>query len=179
MITYLAFLRGVNVGGKAMLKMADLKDALSKAGFADVKTYIQSGNVIFKSDYTDMKRLAQLIERTIEATFKLNVSVAVYNKDEWQKVIKSAPKWWGKDAAWKHNLLIMMDRTEAKDVIPAVGKLKPDIEKMEAGNGVVYQSLLFEKFGQTSATNLVGTSIYKRMTIRNFNTSFKLLSLLD
>jgi uncharacterized protein (DUF1697 family) len=52
MARYLALLRGVNVGGKGMIKMADLKTALEAAGFDTVKTYIQSGNILFSSDKT-------------------------------------------------------------------------------------------------------------------------------
>jgi uncharacterized protein (DUF1697 family) len=179
MKTYLALLRGVNVGGKTMVKMADLKEALLKAGLKDVQTYIQSGNVIFKSDAKDMKKLARLIEATIGETFKLQVGVVVFSAAEWKEIINSKPEWWGEDPAWKHNLLIMMDRTETKDVLPTIDELKPGIEKMQEGKGIIYQSLLFQKFGQTSATKLVGTPIYKRMTIRNYNTANKLLSLLD
>ena len=179
MKSYLALLRGINVGGNALIRMVDLKDAITEGGFNEVKTYIKSGNVIFKSDSDDIDNMAEKMEAVIETRFQLNVRVAIFSKDEWQKVIESAPTWWGKDKSWKHNLLILLRPYDMKDVVEAYGELKPTIENMKAGEGVLYQSLSFDKFGRTTGGKLASNPIYKKMTIRNYNTSTKLLSLVD
>ena len=103
---YLALLRGVNVGGKAILKMADLQQALVNEGFDHVRTYIQSGNVIFASSLTDKKRLATRIQSTIKKTFGLEVDIVLFTATEWQAIVTAAPKWWGTNDDWKHNLLV-------------------------------------------------------------------------
>src|SRR5689334_16432117 len=108
MQTYIAFLRGINVGGNSLIKMADLKASLSKGELENVRTYIQSGNIIFDSNITDEQKLAKLITGAIENTFGISVSVAVFSKQEWQHVISAAPAWWGKDQTWKHNIIIMI-----------------------------------------------------------------------
>ena len=94
MQTYLALLRGVNVGGKAKIKMADLVACLESAGLKNVQTYIQSGNVIFGSNEHDKSKLKKIIETKIEKTFTLSVQVVIFTAQEWQTLVKKAPKEW-------------------------------------------------------------------------------------
>jgi uncharacterized protein (DUF1697 family) len=179
MTTYLALLRGINVGGNNMIKMAELKICLEKAGLQDVKTYIQSGNVLFKSDKNDAQALSQLVEKAIEAQWQIPVRVVVYTKDRWVKVVKNAPKTWGENAEWKHNMLVMLEPYDMKTVMSGLGEPIAELETMKAGDGVVYQSVSFKSFGRTRASKMIGTPVYKQMTIRNYNTSIKLAHLLE
>jgi uncharacterized protein (DUF1697 family) len=177
-IQYLALLRGVNVGGNGLLSMPLLRQVLSDAGLDNVRTYIQSGNILFTSANTDRQDLTRIIHDCIAATFQLDVSIAIFTKDEWQNIIDSAPNWWGTDPEWKHNLLALLPPTTATETVAAIGTLKPDIEAVEAGEGVVYQSVSFKLFGRTTTGKLAAKPIYKKMTIRNYNTATKLLTLL-
>lgn len=179
MYTFLALIRGINVGGNALIKMADLKVALEKCGLRSVQTYIQSGNVIFQSDNPDTQTLTRQIENCIKTSFTINAAVVVFEKERWRRIIQNAPATWGRDKDWKHNLLVLVDSTQISEAMTALGSLKSEIEKVSAGDGVVYQSLLQEKFGQTSSSKIIGTPIYRQMTIRNFNTATKLLEVLD
>lgn len=174
---YVALLRGVNVGGKNKIKMADLKTALEYDGLSNVRSYIQSGNIFFTSDSTDTETLTMELESSILKHFKLVVPVVIFSKPQWQKIIVAAPGWWGKDEAWKHNLLILLEPYDMEDVVAKVGTLKQDIEAMEPGDGVLYQSMSCELFGRTTTGKLASSPIYKRMTIRNFNTVQKLLTM--
>ncbi len=176
MQTYLAFLRGINVGGNSLVKMAELKASLEKAGLMEVKTYIQSGNVLFESD-KDKKALAKLIAVVIEKDFKAKTNVAVFTKAEWQKVIKDAPKWWGQDKTFKHNILIMTEAHKNEEIYAGFGELKPDIENLEPGKGVFYQSVSWKDFGKAATGKLNTKPVYKKMTVRNFNTATKLAQL--
>lgn len=158
--------------------MADLKTALEKNTFENVHTYIQSGNVIFESVEKDTDKLSAMVSSVIEATFQLPVGAAVFSQQDWQQVIDDAPEWWGRDEGWKHNLLIMIKPYDMKETAAVFERLKPGIEKIEPGQGVLYQSLLFQKFGQTSASKLISSPLYKRMTIRNYNTATKLCTIM-
>jgi len=175
---YLALLRGINVGGNAMIKMADLKDALIKAGLQDVKTYINSGNVIFTSGNKDQDALAEQVSNVIKDSFSLDVKTVVFTAEQWRRIITAAPEWWGKDTSYKHNILVMIKPFEMDEVVAAIGELKPELEQMVAGNGVLYQSISWDHFGRTAAGKMASKPIYKSMTIRNYNTATKLVSLL-
>jgi uncharacterized protein (DUF1697 family) len=88
MPTHVALLRGVNVGGKT-LAMADLRRVMEAAGFADVATYIQSGNVVFTARHSP--RLARRVEQAIEAGLGMHVGVAVLSRDELADVVAGNP----------------------------------------------------------------------------------------
>lgn len=178
--SYLALLRGVNVGGNNIIKMADLKATLEAAGFQNVRTYIQSGNVLFSaSEVTDTDNLAALVEETIASHFQVPVRVAVFSKPEWQAVIASAPDSWGKNPDWKHNLLVMLKPCDIQQAVAAIGDLKPDIEALQAGDGVLYQSVSIKSFGRATTGKLAASAVYKQMTVRSYNTAVKLSSLLN
>ena len=92
MTKYAAFLRGINVGGKNKIKMETLREVFgSSLGFENVKTYINSGNVIFETAKTDDNKLAAKIEKAIEKEFLLNIKVMVRTIDEIEDIIKNNP----------------------------------------------------------------------------------------
>ncbi len=177
--TYLALLRGVNVGGKTMLSMAELKTSLSAAGFTNVRTYINSGNVIFEaSGQSDCLQLGRHISDHIRQTFKLEVAAVVFSAARWRQVVADAPKDWGKNTSWKHNVLVLLPPYELKQIVAEIGELKSGIETMNSGDGVLYQSLSWAAFSRTTGGKLAAKPAYKRMTVRNYNTSVKLAGLL-
>jgi len=87
---YIALLRGINVGGKNIIKMAELKRVFESIGLCDVKTYIQSGNVLFKSNETE-KSLNDKIENEIERVFGISVKVVLRTAVELEQVISNCP----------------------------------------------------------------------------------------
>ena len=178
MATHVALLRGVNVGGKSLVKMAELQQAAAAAGLQDVQTYIQSGNIIFSSDITDPDKIAAIVKAAIQKSFVLDIGVAVFSKAAWQKIIKSAPRDWGHDETKRHNLLVLIKPYDVNEVMTTIGELKPEVETLTAGNGVIYHSLSIKLHTRTRLTRVVGRPVYKQMTIRNYNTASKLLALM-
>ncbi len=176
---YLALLRGINVGGKSLIKMAALKDALQSDGFTDVRTYIQSGNVFLDTNINDDTALAEALQVSIQKHFGIDVPVVAYSKIDWQKILKAAPEWWGKNPEWKHNLLALIKPYNMQDVLTVIGTIKPDIEAIEPGEGVLYQGVSLKLFGRTITGKLASSPVYKKMTIRNYNTATKLMGLFN
>ena len=88
---YAAFLRGINVGGKNKIKMETLREVFSSLGFQTVKTYINSGNVIFETNKTTDKELAAKIEAAIEKQFGLNIKVMVRTIEEIKNIVETNP----------------------------------------------------------------------------------------
>lgn len=159
--------------------MAELQTALQDSGLEDVVTYIQSGNVLFSSTQTDTVELAKQIHDVTHKKFGLDVGVVVLSKEEWSSIIRNAPAWWGSNPEWKHNLLILLKPFDMHKTVQAIGELKPDIETMEPGEGVLYQSMSLKLFGRTTTGKISSSPVYKQMTIRNYNTATKLLTLFD
>ncbi|MBO1513744.1 DUF1697 domain-containing protein [Metabacillus bambusae] len=90
MTIYLALLRGINVGGHNVIKMAELKQLFESMDLQNVKTYIQSGNVLFESK-AESKELSHQIEQEIKNTFGLSVPVMIRTATEMQQIIKNCP----------------------------------------------------------------------------------------
>jgi uncharacterized protein (DUF1697 family) len=87
--TYIALLRGINVGGSRKIHMADLREIFAEAGCADVSSYIQSGNLVFSHAADD--KLAGRLERAIEKETGFDVPVILRTDAEWERVIDANP----------------------------------------------------------------------------------------
>src|SRR6267378_509153 len=90
-LTYIAFLRGINVGGNKLIKMDALAEVFRSAGFRNVKTYIASGNVIFDTRASDRELLAKKIERRLLKTFGHQIAVVVFSLAELQVLVERGP----------------------------------------------------------------------------------------
>lgn len=91
MLVNIALLRGINVGGHKKVKMDHLKEIFRSMGFGDVRTYIQSGNVIFEAENADTSELTAQIESELENALGFHVPVIVKTAEEWQAVMKENP----------------------------------------------------------------------------------------
>ena len=176
---YLALLRGINVGGKTLIKMAELKTCFEQAGFKNVRTYINSGNVFFESSDRATDTLAKEIETCIDKKFALTVRVVVIDQLHYTAMMEAAPAGYGEKEGWKYNVLFLIPPYDINEVIADIGELKPDIEAMTIADGVIFQELLFTSFGKTTGGKLASRASYQKMTIRNWNTARKLRALLE
>lgn len=91
MTTYIALLRGINVSGHKKIAMTHLKSVFETIGFANIRTYIQSGNVLFESEEQEPRKLERTIERELERAYGFAVNVVVRTKDELRAVIDRNP----------------------------------------------------------------------------------------
>lgn len=175
---YIALLRGINVGGNNTVSMADLKRCFESLGYNNVSTYINSGNVIFETDQKDKLFLVEQSEQAIEKKIGFRVTCAVISADELSKALEAAPNWWGKDENSKHNALFVIAPKTTKDVVAAIGEMRPDYEKVSAQQSVIFWSAPLETFSRTRYSKIASAKIYQSVTIRNANTTQKLLGLI-
>jgi uncharacterized protein (DUF1697 family) len=177
--THLALLRGINVGGNTLIRMAELRAALAADGFAGVRTYIASGNVLLSAPGAGETEVAARVERTIAAAFGLDVAVAARTAERWRVAIGAAPPWWGDaDASWKHNALVLLGDADAGEVVERIGELKADLERLAPGDGVVFHSVSVAGFGRSRTGKLASLPVYRELTVRNHRTALKLAELL-
>lgn len=91
MTTYISLLCGINVSGHNMIKMADLKSLYEEHGFTNIKTYLQSGNVVFDARQTGCKEMEESISAMIKKSMALNISVIVLTVQELKDIILNNP----------------------------------------------------------------------------------------
>jgi uncharacterized protein (DUF1697 family) len=175
-VRYVALLRGINVGGRTLVKMADLKACFEQLGFDDVSTYIASGNVLFESG-DDAAGLATTIEAAIEQRFELPVKVVVLDRASYARIVKAIPKPWIGDGSLRANVAFVRPGTDAKAV---VRDLEPDpaIEEVKAVKGAILWATRRDALNRSVMRKLIAGAAYKELTVRNLNTTLKLQELL-
>ena len=178
-VHYLALLRGINVGGKNIIKMAQLKACFEEMDFSDVTTYIQSGNVLFRSTKKDKRRLAKQIEKNLSEHFNYSSLVVVVPHQELQKIVKSAPRGFGTEPdQYRYDVAFLKEPLAPAEVLKQVS-LKEGVDQAYAGKFAFYFSRLTSRAVQSRLNRIASLPIYKYMTIRNWNTTSKLLALMD
>jgi len=180
MSAFVLLLRGINVGGKNKLPMAGLKKCLEDLGFSNVSTYIASGNVILESDKHPSKIQAEIEEALIK-NFKFDselIKVLVLSRDQLQGVINNKPKGFGDQPNKYHSDAIFLMDVTAAQAMPVFDP-REGIDKVWPGRGVIYSQRLSAERTKSRLGKIIGTQVYKSMTIRNWNTTTKLLKLLD
>jgi uncharacterized protein (DUF1697 family) len=177
MTKYIALLRGVNVGGNNKIAMPELKRAFEAAGFANVVTYINSGNLIFDSELGEAE-VKTVCERVIVITFGLNITVGIITADELRDALTHVPDWWNADKNSKHNAIFVISPTTAESVRAEVGETKPDYEKLAHYGKVIFWTAPLATFSHTRWSKITRhKAAYNTITIRNANTALKLLEL--
>jgi len=174
---YLALLRGINVGGKNIVRMADLRAAVESMGFADVVTYIASGNVLFRAPRQRREALAARIESELTQGFDTELKVVLMTVAHLRGVVEDAPRGFGGDSHLSDVVYIRKPLT-VKKAFSGV-ELRAGVDRAWPGRGVVYFSRLAAKATSSRLNKVASLPEYKNMTIRSWSTTTKLLALME
>ncbi|MGG0823398.1 DUF1697 domain-containing protein [Paenibacillus turicensis] len=174
---YIALLRGINVGGKNKISMPELKKAFEEIGYQEVTTYINSGNVIFSSSHEDQVEIRGKCERAISEKFNLNITVTIISVEDLSSALDHAPTWWDTNPESKHNAIFVIPPATAIEIMEQVGIAKPEYEQVDHYGQIIFWSAPLDTFSKTRWAKIVGKSAYNHVTIRNANTTKKLVQL--
>jgi uncharacterized protein (DUF1697 family) len=178
MARYVALLRGINVGGRNLIRMAALKACFEDQGYQNVATYIQSGNVVFESKETSAK-LVPKIEAMLAATFGYEASVVLRTRTQMRSIVNRAPAGFGSQPTrYRYNVLFLKAPLAASAVIKTV-PTKDGVDEVHAGPGTLYFSYLISRATQSRISRFASMPVYRNVTIRNWNTTLKLLELME
>lgn len=178
MTSYVALLRGINVGGRNKVPMADLRAAVEAGGYSSVRTYIQSGNVCF-----DAAGPAGGIEADLEALLErelgMELVVVVRSHRQLRSVVQDAPDGFGQQPDRFHSDVVFLRSPLTPTAAMRVVQTRDGVDRAWPGRGVVYFERLSERRAQSRMSRIVGTPEYQRMTIRSWSTTTTLLAMLD
>jgi len=176
---YVALLRGINVGGKNLIKMPELKASFEAEGFEDVVTYIQSGNVLFRATGSG-SALSRRIETMLTKTFDYYQAWAmVRSHAQMRTIVEKAPRAFGADpGVYLYDVVFVKEPLTASAALKKV-PTREDVDEIFAGGGVLYFSRLKSRATQSRLNRVASLPIYKNMTIRNWNTTTRLLRMMD
>lgn len=174
---YVALLRGINVGGYGKIEMPKLKACLERAGFASVSTFTNLGNVFFESSAKDRGRLTKKIETAIEADTGLAVPVVLRTREEIARITKAVPNSWVTDQHMRCDVMFLWPAVDSRSLLRTV-PTAPDVEDLKYVPGALVWRIDRDKVGKSKVRKVVGSDLYKQLTIRNINTVRKLHDLL-
>ena len=173
---YIALLRGINISGKNKISMPELKASLTEKGFADVKTYLNSGNVLFSDEDPDVVKLAEEIRKIILESFSLEIPVFVIPQDELKELLSKAPSWWGSDSKDIYdNLIFAIAPNSIETVADKIGEPSAELEKVQICGNAAFWSFdrkLYVKANWWKKTAAPGVG--EMITIRTANTLRKI-----
>ena len=178
MNTYALLLRGINVGGKNKVPMSVLKECLTELGFSHVITYIASGNAIVQSDKTP-NEIQKIIEVALPQAFMLDselIKVLVLTRQQLQSVVDKKPDNFGDQPDKYHSDVIFLIGISSGEVM-SIFNPRGGVDVIWQGDGVIYSQRLSSLRAKSRLNTVLKSPIYKSMTIRNWNTTVKLLDL--
>ena len=174
MTRYALLVRGINVGGKNKVVMAELRQELTELGLGKVETYINSGNIFFTS--TDPKaRLVEKLEAFFEVHYPFIQSFSLLSQEDYEEELKNLPDWWTKDLARK-DVLFYTEGLDVDQVIATVDSLELKDEVVHFGRlGIFWGKFSEESYYATAYHKyLFKMPFYSNITIRNAKTFDKI-----
>ena len=175
---YVLLLRGINVGGRNKVSMADLKDAITGLGYENVITYINSGNIIFNCTENIgvvNDKISQILN-----SYPFKINKVILTKQEYIEELKNLPSWWNNDF-YRKDVLFYSEDIDFSSIKERINSMPLNDEKVHFGNRAVFWGKFNEKnYLKTSYHKyLIKESFYKSITIRNGRTFMKIIDLLD
>ncbi|MFJ7730057.1 DUF1697 domain-containing protein [Neobacillus sp. NPDC097160] len=175
---YIALLRGINVGGNNKIDMKLLKQTFEKAGMNDVLTYINTGNIIFSNKGLSKTELSCILEDAIQNDFGLQIKVVVRSVDDVRGIINAIPDTWKNDKDMKSDVMFLWDKIDDESVLKHL-VVKPNIDTVKYVPGAILWSVDKKNVTKSGMSKIVGSTIYKQVTVRNVNTARKIYELMQ
>ena len=174
---YVALLRGVNVGGKNKLPMADLRDIFTAAGCAAVQTYIQSGNVVFEAAQDLAERVPEIVTRAIRRRFGYETAVVMRSSEELRQVVASNPFDTSGDQRFLH--VAFLEDTPGAEAVSRLDPQRspPDTFAVRGRNVHLHYP---NGVARSKLTNeYLAAQLQTASTMRNWRTVLSLLEMVD
>ena len=179
MIRYVALLRGINISGKNKISMPELKKGFESLSFENVRTYLNSGNVLFSTEETDTDEIRKRTEKMIKEQFSLDIPVFIIEISKLEDILEHAPQWWGTDNKEIYdNLIFILPPVTFEEVYLKIGEPKEGLEQILEYENAVFWSFDLKKHRKTNwwpktASLPIGSSL----TIRTANTVRKIVEI--
>lgn len=176
---YIALLRGINVSGKNKISMSELKKGFEKLDFSEIKTHLNSGNVVFSSVIDDKNILSGKIKSMIKDRLDLDIPVFIVLQEELEEVLGNAPDWWGNDNKEIYdNIIFLMPPLSYAELYDEIGSPKAEYEKVYHYRNTVFWSFSRKDYQKTNWwSKTASAKISDKITIRTANTVRKIVRL--
>ena len=172
-MVYVAFLRGINVGGNSIVSMAAIKKALVDIGLSDVRTHINSGNVIFSTRASATQKLVARIEKALEERTGMPIKVLVMDHKALKKLVGAIPRNWVDDKSMRTYVLLLWKELDDPKILERL-PVTPGVDNVRYAPGAVIWHVDRKDIAKSRMNRIIGTPYYKQITIRSANTMRRL-----
>lgn len=177
-MVYVALLRGINVGGKNRVEMVRLKSTFESAGMTNVSTYINSGNVIFKTPSRKKAQVEPKLEKAIEGDFGFSIKVLLRDLTSMRRLLKDLPNKWTNDSDMRCDVLFLWKEHDRPSVVKEL-PIKTELVDVIYTPGAIILRVDRADVLKSGISRLIGSDLYRGLTIRNCNTVRKLADLME
>lgn len=174
-MTFVALLRGINVGQSVRVSMADLSELVSAQGCTQVKTYINSGNVVFHSKL-EPDILRGSIEQALLSRYGQEIRTLVLKRSQIQAIAQAIPDYWQNDQSYRSDVAYLFPSIDSDAILNALPVKKEYLELIYTPGALLWR-IDRKLYGKSQINKLVAHAAYQEMTVRNVNTARKLAEL--
>ena len=177
---YALLLRGINVGGKNKVVMADLKKDLAGLGFENPVSYINSGNLFFDSEEQE-ERIREILSAYFSRSYDFPLPFVLVSSAMLKKETANLPSWWQDETAFRRDVLFYLPDTDRESVQELAGSWANDKEQLHFGQTAFFYSNADQAdyLKSNYHKKLLKSSFYKQLTIRNGKTFQKIVELVN
>jgi uncharacterized protein (DUF1697 family) len=176
--SFVALLRGINVGGRNSIRMPDLVACFRDAGYEDVSTYLQSGNVLFRAGGRNGPKLEADVESMLERRFGMPLLVVIRSRDELARTIDAAPATHGSPKL-RSDVFFLKRPLTAEKALAELPELREGVDSVAPGPGAIYFSRVAATATKTRIQRFMAMPVFQQITVRTWSTSIRLLEKLD
>jgi len=173
-----ALLRGINVGGKNRVGMPALAECFRNAGYEDVRTYLQSGNVVFTAQPATGRALEDDLDRMLQQRFGFPIPTVVRSEDEFAATVGSAPVNHG-SRELRSEVFFLKRPLTVEAVLTQMPQLREGVDSISPGPAALYFSRVATLASKTRITRLMGMPIFQQMTVRSWRTTTRIFEMFD
>jgi uncharacterized protein (DUF1697 family) len=177
MTSFVALLRGINVGGKNVIAMSDLVASFREAGYENVRTHAQSGNVLFDASHQGGPALESAVEQMLEERLGVPFLVVMRSRDDLADTVAAAPADHGSDRL-RSDVFFLKAPLTAETVHSELPE-REGVDSVALGPGALYFSRVAARATKTRIQRLMAMPVFQQMTVRTWRTTVRLLELLD
>ncbi|TWD83117.1 uncharacterized protein (DUF1697 family) [Kribbella amoyensis] len=176
MTSYVALLRGINVGGRNPVGMPALVECFEESGYLNVRTHLQSGNVLFDTDLTDGLELEARLDGLLSERFGISIPTVVRSKDDLAGTVANAPD--GHDSEELRSEVFFLKRPlTVEAAMQQMPELREGVDSITPGADVLYFSRVAAQARKTRITRFMSLPVFRQMTVRSWRTTTRLLEL--
>ena len=166
---YIALLRGINVGGHHMVEMKRLKALMESMGYCNVRTYLNSGNVLFETN-DDRRQIQEAVPKALEVEFGFEIATLIKSEEDMKRIASVIPLAWENNQEQKTDVAYLFPEVDYEGFIDEM-PVKREFADLLYVPGAVVWHIFRDNYNKSQINKIIGQKMYQQMTVRNVNTA--------